>query len=65
MRIALLQLHAQEVEACAHAGVPAERIAQLLSMAEEQNADLVVFPETTSALRNKSLTPTAGSSASR
>ncbi|MCW0377961.1 hypothetical protein NB697_000807 [Xanthomonas sacchari] len=45
MRIALVQLHAHEVEACANTGVPAARIAQLLSIAEEHNADLVVFPE--------------------
>lgn len=45
MRIALFQLHAHEVEACASAGFPAERIVQLLSMAEEENADLAVFPE--------------------
>lgn len=45
MRIALFQLQAHEVEACASTGVPTERIAQLLNMAEEENADLAVFPE--------------------
>lgn len=45
MRIALLQLHAHEVEACTSTSVPTARIAQLLSMADKHNADLVVFPE--------------------
>lgn len=45
MRIALFQLRAREVEACASTDVPIERIAQLLTMADEQNTDLAVFPE--------------------
>ncbi len=45
MKIALFQLHAHEIEACASTGVPTDRIAQLLSLAEDHNADLAVFPE--------------------
>jgi len=44
MRIALFQLDAHEVEACASVDFPIERIVQLLSMAEEERADLAVFP---------------------
>ncbi|WP_406236365.1 hypothetical protein ACI703_10150 [Isoptericola jiangsuensis] len=45
MRVALVQLDAREVEACAGARVPAGRIAQLLGMAASHDAHLAVFPE--------------------
>ncbi|GEM_PF-1984720 len=45
MRIALIQLPADEVEACAGSGIPAERIGQLLDLAAAHHADLAVFPE--------------------
>jgi len=45
MRIALLQLDANEVEGCATTGVLAARIFQLVEAAHRHNADLVVFPE--------------------
>lgn len=45
MKIALFQLHAHDVEACARTGVPSDLLEKLLSMAVEQNADLAVFPE--------------------
>ena len=45
MRVALFQLRAREVEACASAPFPAKRITQLLNLAHEHGADLAVFPE--------------------
>lgn len=45
MRVALVQLPADEVEARAKGPLPTERITQLLNLAHEHNADLAVFPE--------------------
>ena len=45
MKVALFQLHAHDVEACATTGVPVALIEKLLDMAAQQSADLAVFPE--------------------